>query len=744
MPYITRGYHTVPLSGKLARDSKGKKSIPSFELGWREKYTGTKSTKAATLGGLLTGKLSGVVAVDCDSQATTDLFKQLDPYNEVVFVSEGKQDSDGNDIRAATYLYQYEGAPTESFSRNDNVLKLDYFADGGFVYAATEANKTKRNIEAAVLDKLRPMPQAIKDVLLAVMPSKTSADAMAVANKTWDLNLKPQIEQMVATGKPNRSLFKILTPKDFRDLPAYQQVGWLHPADVPDGRGSEYMSKVSAILGADCSVDEELYLSGMFCINGMFKQPMPTKRLEATITDPMVEGRAAVNGEVIWQFDENWEASRLAIATKRHELVEGFYDPSRMAYYLVNQVQSKYLRFDKFDGLYQHIEAIAASIPKKANIKASMPLVDVSSNPRREFGFYGADVDNFNTFVQTPELAVFRNPAAYSVNYKEPIYTLKYLKTLIPCDTMRDYILGHLKYKLNTFDYSPVVLYLMGVAGSGKDTLFKIIQRLIGEPSTAAPTAKSFTELYNPYMLDTYFVQLDEYGDQLSHKSEQDAVLGKLKAYTGKRAVDVRLMRTDSFQHLHNVTFILTANRNPLVLDADDRRVAYCNTPNKLGNEGWVEQLGGLSVLMDTIEKESLDFSYWLAEEAKSLTADEYMEPPATAEKKTLIASMFSAGRKLEYMLMNEMYTELDALANDYGVPDLMKQANAGCITEDALFELYLELTDDAGTMRGLTKSLADIPRKRTTVKGARAFLYIPAHLDRWHRRRSVGATSAI
>lgn len=48
---------------------------------------------------------------------------------------------------------------------------------------------------------------------------------------------------------------------------------------------------VSAILGADLSIDEEMYVNAMSQINGLFADPMDQKRLNATILTPMTRAQ---------------------------------------------------------------------------------------------------------------------------------------------------------------------------------------------------------------------------------------------------------------------------------------------------------------------------------------------------------------------------------------------------------------------------------------------------------------------
>ena len=114
--------------------------------------------------------------------------------------------------------------------------------------------------------------------------------------------------------------------------------------------------------------------------------------------------------------------------------------------------------------------------------------------------------------------------------------------------------------------------------------------------------------MFNAWMLDNYFVQLDEYGNQLATVREREEALGKIKSYTGKQQVQIRQMRTDSFTYKHNVTFIMTANKNPLMLEEGDRRIAFFETPNVLAEADWVLESGGVAEVYLRIQKELKDF----------------------------------------------------------------------------------------------------------------------------------------
>ena len=138
------------------------------------------------------------------------------------------------------------------------------------------------------------MPSAIKALLkslkkkMPTLASDTKPKTAIISNR-----LGPMVETFVLNGKYSPALFKVLTPHSFRDMQEYVTKGHLHPNDVPDGRGSEYLSKISAILGAAISISIELYTNAMMLINSLWDSPMERGKLLATIVNPMIEGMAA-------------------------------------------------------------------------------------------------------------------------------------------------------------------------------------------------------------------------------------------------------------------------------------------------------------------------------------------------------------------------------------------------------------------------------------------------------------------
>jgi hypothetical protein len=732
-PFIELGFYTVPLKGELKRLEDGSKTTPIFQKGWRVHFQNEFNEEATKLGGTITGAISNIIAIDCDSQETYDLFKALDPKYKFVFLSKDKPKG------GCTIIYKYphitDGSlPLPSFSIQDELVSLDFYSDNGFVYLPTDANKTKvawKHEELADLPAIKEMPASVhilihslyKQYLLAKSPATKEAPERLMSRVNY---LAPQIQLMLDKNEFVPSVFRIITPKDFRSLEQYVKHGYLHPGNVPEGRGSEYLSKVSAIFGADPSMSADIYVQAIKFINSLWEEPIKLSRLTQTILDPMIEGAAKVNGETIWQYDEHWKTRGLTFTTKFGESAEAFFDDIRAIYYLVNHTSGMVKTYQKDTDLYSYMDTVGVAVPTRKEFKPLLPLIRTTMEPSLPFGFFNRDeyTRGFNTFQQTPALSILNDPQPYAGLYKRPDNTLNFFEALVPEIVMRRYLLQFLKYKLSTFKYSPVVLYFLGCHGSGKDTFVSILSQILGDGYIGKPTTKEFLEQFNGYMVDTFFIQLDEYGNQLHHLSDKQEALGKIKAYSGKEHIQIRQMRTDGFSYNHRATFIMTANTNPLILEDGDRRAAFFDTPNAMKDTQWVIEAGGITKAQELLANEVQDFCYYLATEVDDMHPDEYVNPPETARKHTIIASKLPAAHRIAYYMKNFMFDELYSLAAEWDLTHIFDHATQGRIFEDDMFELYLLMTDGRGVKRGMNTALKDAGYDKipTTKDGSKAY----------------------
>jgi len=729
-PFIDLGWRTISLGGELKRLPNGKKTIPIFGKNWLENALNDVEFKPAPLGGVVTGKESNIIAIDCDNTVTYNMFKALDPEYDFHFVSKGKRDKSGELQESGTIIYRYTEELMDSFKIANGSMELDFLSNGRMAYLPTEANETKEpwvHLQIEMNGKPKDAPSEVIALLKAIQTAKEAKPLVQSAVSHHKFNLAPQVEMFVKTGKVAKALFKLLTPYDFRDCDEYKQNGFVDPANVEDGRGSEYLSKVSAILGADASVDVDLYIKAMREINEQFADPMAVKRINATIIEPMCEGVATgADGNPIWEEDPDWQSSVMTFLTRYNTVIHVFYDYMRRVYYVIDLAEEGVQQFSQIQTLGNHLNSITFERMKPIEITSSVPNVLASSQPEKLFGFHTDGLKElFNTFVSTPAYKAFKVPEDYAEHYKFPSITLKYLETLVPDEQMRNYLLRFLRRKLDKFEYSPVVLYFLGVPGSGKDTFVSLIEEIIGDNSLARPTAKIFLEKNNAWILDKLFIQLDEYGDQLTSYNDKQEALGLLKQYTGKPRIAIRVMREDAYSYDHKVTFIMTANKNPLMLDVDDRRVALFNTPNTMLEADWLYVEGGIEAVHDKLEAEVRDFCYYLSTEVTNLTLKEYMTPPVSKDKERLIAESMPIAKRLAYYLKTRNWREFKSLGDQYGPRALWDRVDQSKLLECDIVELYEELKGSepdpraTSTMRHAMRDMG-FEASRTTLPGGR------------------------
>ncbi len=721
--FIKAGWYTVPLKGKLTRLQSGKKTVPNFPYDWLGKFSNKFNTKRVKLASVLTGKLSGIIALDCDNEDTYQIFKQLDPDYKFHFISKDKPEGGG------TIIYKYT-PKISTFRLQTNQIQLEVYSDNAGIYLPLENNKTKESWnDCEQLPELKQIPPAIFS-LLKIFKEKIDVNTKPIEKTLAKISsrLEPLVKNFVEDKKYDPILFKILTPFSFRDLPIYIEKGHLHPNDVPKGRAMEYLSKVSAILGADISISIELYINTMSLINSLWKgvdRPKGQKEFKASIINPMINKQSRIDNKPIWQYDQHWKKMGFIATTTNGDLIESFYDDIKNLYILVNTSVPYVKIFTEKRGILSMLRSILGLPLSELKFDSTKQIYRSILAPHLEFGKV-VGTDKYNLFRQTKGLIVLNDPTKYTNKYKEPTTILKYLKSFVPDDFMRNYILSFLKTKLTTFKYSPVILYFIGMTGSGKDTFVNIIRQILGTDYIAKPESKVFLEQYNGWLINKYFIQLDEYGNKLTRISDKQEVLGKLKAYTGAPILQIRAMRQDGYDYEHSSTFILTANNNPLPIELDDRRFCLVRTPNKLSTEKWVYDMGGISSVIDRINEEIIDFCFYLATQVQTLSLDNYVTAPETEDKERLIVDNIPASQQIVYYMKHEKYAELKDLAIENGVIDFAKDWEKGRLLADQLEKLYLALTDNNGSNTALIKAIrsAGFKRLHTTSKGVNIFFY--------------------
>jgi len=705
-PFIDLELHTIPLNGKhIKRDSKGKKHGFSMPSNWQEQYSKHLNELATPLGGLITGK-DGLVAIDCDDKKTYDLFRQLDSANTAYFNSIGKLDKKGNLLECGTILYKHDDSLPISF-RTNNGYDLDYYNGSGFVFLPTVHNETKtvwleNDNKLYNQDGLEvifhSMPSTVKDLLelLHVRPEP----AKTIATTTTSLSSRGFLAKAlvgVDFKEYNPLVTKILTPKEYRSA-KYVKQGHLHPNDI-QGSGHMYLFKIACILAGDNTVDKDLFRDIMDYLNQLWDEPMSDKLLEKTIIAPIISGRSInqTTGDPYWTYDENWEtvAGWSVIDKMDGYLWDIFYDPFKSQYFLYNTITERIEQRDDESRLIKHIRASTIGKFNQAEVIQEMNNLLTIVEPSQDFGYLNDDM-NFNLFKPTESLKVLHDPEAYADSYKIPTEFIDYMEHFIPSEQQRNYLLSLIRTKLTTFNYSPVVPYIIGVQGSGKNTLISVIANMLGHQYVVPDvTGSQFIEKYNDWMVDKYVVHLNEMAETLPTAKERKEAQGKLKTYTGSTIMQVRAMRTGYVQTEMRAMFIMTANSSPLTIEDKDRRLYYISTPNVFDFSPQC-QASSPTAIYNAIMRQTKDIAYYLATEIENLSDMDYIRAPEHEGKNSMIFLSLNTSNKIGWALANG---EFDLLVDFLINPDpLFEDKESGRVTLASLVKVYEEQskTDDA------------------------------------------------
>ncbi len=730
-PFIDRGWWTAPLSSShIKREGKDKSFVAPKN--WNQ-YKDSFNTAPTLVGAVMTGVKSGVSVLDCDTTHITELLLPLLPvgYGGIT-KSIGKVDKYGSPIEAMSVFFRYMDSYPATL--NQGPMGLEWFNGGAarMVFLPTENNLTKEPWES--VPELIECPEAILALIqtFSQPTRKTRQNTMQTYEAQHTTNLNPMLVQELKNRSLSHSLFTIITPKAFKHIDSC-----LTPPHIPEGQRSNYVSKVSAIIGSDTSVDKSLYTEFILYINALCPNPITVEQLNREIITPMVSETSQINGQTIWKYDKHWEKARLNVVSKMGHALEYFYDSLTRDMYEINHSRGLVGTFGPKD-----ITGIVASMAIKAlphqqyKFMNGLPHFEASLQPQRAFGVVGNH--EYNLFKPTTALQSLTDPQHYIATEVSELAAGKYeefLQSLVPNEDDRTYLVNHLYTKLTTFNYSAVVYYFVGTPGSGKGTFVRLLSELIGASYISQNLGENeIKEKYNEWLHNRYFVHFDELHRSLN-PTELKAANEKIKRLTGGKTFALRKMRTDSDPDVPMLaTFIFTQNGNAMRFDEKDRRYMWMDTPNKLSEE--------LSEFWDELTPEKIaGVAKYLREFGQTLSHAEYKEPPFSEAKQRQIVDKMPTAYKIFYFLHRQEFGELYQLALECGISMelFMEGALKKRIYEDLLTQIVsakhptFSNIEAALTREAKAQLPTQPPHPYTTVKGGgnRKF-YICEGLDDW------------
>lgn len=577
-----QGFRMVPLNGTaMERNKKGKKQIllhgevlnfsQSLPKAWTKFYGDTaRDFPTSKLVGLICGPLYSkqseeqeIIALDCDSEVAWNLLDLTNPEYQYKFKSVGKE---GGTI---LYLLPEELRNLAQYSIKKNGFDFEYMSLRGskvnaMVYLPTSANKTKKAIPESAVLEYPPLP--LITLILQLAPKKEIASVISYdSTSTVSLPFNaPLVKQYVlevkagsaggetVTSKVAEKVYKIFTPKAFRSCANYQDKGWIHPDDEglqEAGSWPAYMVGLSAIAGADPSIDKELYLDFMQAINSQVSKPMGLERFNTEIVSPMVEGKSKIGGKVIWKYTNKWDEDSFTVINQRGETLEYFsLDGEANIFVEYNHEANRIVQIKGAENLRAQIyqrDATPEGARPGVEVVKKLKLVSLVNTYQLPTGVT-INLDGhavINDRKMLLPLKILREPENYEsidasiTNIHVRAFNV-FLDHLLNEDEdailfMKQVISYHGKHLKSI----PVILYLVGVGGAGKSHLGNFLSLLFGAEATVRPSAAQVKSQYNDWLIGCAILILTETNDAQARDIE--GIKGILKTITGEDSVGI-------------------------------------------------------------------------------------------------------------------------------------------------------------------------------------------------------------
>ena len=254
------------------------------------------------------------------------------------------------------------------------------------------------------------------------------------------------------------------------------------PNPIPPGASNEVYLTLSTRLGSDETVSKEDYLLTMQKFNE-YHNRKTIKELRAEITNRMVPTDTHPNGiNGLWRFIENKQSNTFTVSHKRYKTKITTYFDKDTGEYLIHYLDQKSQPvLHTLGNTTQYIDLLEKlTLVKKDTIrrKTSDVATVTSINKYSQPSGYNYEEETFNKAFINSNLTAFYGTKPR--DYREPTELLELMKYMWADEYT--YLLDITKHRYTTFQFSPVVTYLKGTEGSGKDLTISLLTAGFSRP----------------------------------------------------------------------------------------------------------------------------------------------------------------------------------------------------------------------------------------------------------------------
>ena len=796
--FASLGFRTMPIGKKgfsLVRDEDGKKHIQdaheniiSFKdampSSWTKVYGDKRKQHPNTpLGGLICGELSDkqaeeieCIALDCDNEAAWAIVTALDPEYKFKSKSVGKP--------GGTIFYELPDELKEvtQYSIDNGAIKFEYMAkrDSGpnaMVYLPTTANKTKETLPKGA--ELSMPPESVINLIKSLKPKVLMQTAPSINDKTsrvlpfnaplvkqYVLEVKAAAEKSQIYGKLEDSpiadkVYNIFTPKKFRSAPDYESNHSLHPnsSQVTDiAPYSDYITGMSAIVGADPSIDVELYINFMQAINAQLDSPYEPERYLNEVLNPMIHSRASINGKPIWKYNENWDKNSHSISNQYGETLEYFANEAEANEFVeYNHSVKNVVRVKGVPSLLDRIYTMDADPQQEKpsrNLVKKLKLIQEEHTVRLPAGIYVNEKGRtvLNSTEAVLPLKILRNPEIFEQDVHENNLFVRafnlFIDHIVSGDSIaHEFMLQLLSYHGRHLESLPVIIYMVGIGGAGKSQFSNILETMFGSNTTRRPGAKHMTSNFNEFLAECALLVLTETSDT-SYK-DREGLKSALKTVTGEKAIDIEPKGKPMRYNVPVFALpLMLANELWYEEDENDRRLFTINPQDTLAEAPKIlefekeHDLRLVDFIISGIKQGYIP--KWLSTKCPAS-----LPPvPLTQDKIDSSAMQGDIIKAIKSIIANKQYMQLIELMDEYGIDSFFTIMNASTTTHTITMKSHLyinTLVELMQAMRGgsmyptdsqiktklLPKNWASIKplyRRHSTSKGPTNYHIVGTH----------------
>jgi len=508
-------------------------------------------------------------------------------------------------LRKGGHFYYLENKEIQLPAQHTKQSTLDILSGPAHnVIAPTLAETGKEVLYHSDTYTLTPYNTAINTLISNIVINSLPKNARVIALSPLERNSDN------AASLIKEYLANLITQVQFNEF-------YSLPDPIPPQQSNEVYKRLSTRLASDLTISHEDYIATMEKYNHY-----TGRKTQAELHSEHIQ-RMLNNTNGLWRYDPDAVAKQVTYIVTHKETktpIEVFYDADTGEYlvsYKNSRAQQMLHHLKNKSAYIELMEKITRVRPEQLRRDTTrIKTVSIYSDYSKDYGY---NDNKFNIAIHNRYLQAFNGakPDTYTTP-EEFIELLEYM-----WGDEYEYLIGAMKYRYSTFEYTPVVTHIVGEEGTGKDLSINIMTKGFSEPAQSLDYTLMKDKHSNWQTKEN--VIFSEVGEWKF--AEQDDMLERLKTISGSNGIVTYRGMQQTATTVQSIIKIWVTGNNWAKLHTDinsSRRIHTVYMPMPLEKlRGGNYDKSDLDALMS--EASLLDFYYWLGNECTiTITREEY------------------------------------------------------------------------------------------------------------------------